>query len=37
MAQQQRGVAVLAAAAGRVARLRDGVIDISTRDPRRPR
>jgi murein DD-endopeptidase MepM/ murein hydrolase activator NlpD len=36
MAQQRRGVAVLAAAAGRVARLRDGVPDISARDPAAP-
>jgi hypothetical protein len=33
MAAQRRGVAVLAAAAGRVARLRDGVADISIREP----
>jgi hypothetical protein len=36
MAAQQRGVAVLAAAAGRVARLRDGVPDISIRAPGAP-
>jgi len=33
LAQQRRGVAVLAAAPGRVARLRDGMADISVRDP----
>jgi hypothetical protein len=32
MAQQRRGVDVLAAAAGRIARMRDGVQDISIRD-----
>ena len=36
MAQQRRGVAVLAAAPGRVARLRDGVADISVRAPGAP-
>jgi len=36
MAAQRRGVAVLAAAAGRVARLRDGVQDISIRAPGAP-
>ena len=36
MAAQRRGVAVLAAAPGRVARLRDGVADISVRDPGAP-
>lgn len=36
MAAQRRGVAVLAAAAGRVARLRDGVTDISIRAPGAP-
>jgi len=36
MAAQQRGVAVLAAAPGRVARLRDGVADISIRAPGAP-
>jgi hypothetical protein len=36
MAQQRRGVDVLAAAPGRVARLRDGVADISIRDPGAP-
>jgi len=34
MAAQRRGVNVLAAAAGKVTRLRDGVADISIRDPR---
>ena len=34
MAAQRRGVDVLAAAAGKVTRLRDGVADISVRDPR---
>ena len=33
MAAQRRGVGVLAAAAGKVTRLRDGVADISIRDP----
>ncbi|HEY0650539.1 M23 family metallopeptidase, partial [Phenylobacterium sp.] len=33
MAAQRRGVAVVAAAAGRVDRLRDGVADVSIRDP----
>jgi len=33
MAAQRRGVAVLAAAPGRVARLRDGMADVSVRDP----
>lgn len=36
MAQQRAGVDVLAAAAGRVARLRDGVQDISIRAPGAP-
>jgi hypothetical protein len=36
MAAQRRGVAVLAAAPGRVARLRDGVPDISIRAPGAP-
>lgn len=36
MAAQRRGVAVLAAASGRVARLRDGVTDISIRAPGAP-
>lgn len=36
MAAQRRGVAVLAAAAGRVSRLRDGVQDISIRAPGAP-
>lgn len=36
MAAQRRGVAVLAAAPGRVARLRDGVADISIREPGAP-
>lgn len=36
MAAQRRGVAVLAAAAGRVARLRDGVADISVKAPGAP-
>ena len=36
MAAQRRGVAVLAAAPGRVARLRDGVADISVRAPGAP-
>ncbi len=36
MAEQRRGVAVLAAAPGRVARLRDGVPDISVRSPGAP-
>lgn len=36
MAAQRRGVDVLAAAAGRVARLRDGVSDISVRTPGAP-
>lgn len=36
MAEQRRGVDVLAAAAGRVARLRDGVADISIRAPGAP-
>jgi len=36
MAAQRRGVAVLSAAAGRVARLRDGVPDISIRAPGAP-
>lgn len=36
MAQQRRGVDVLAAAAGKVARLRDGVQDISIRAPGAP-
>lgn len=36
MTQQRAGVAVLAAAAGRVARLRDGVADISIRAPGAP-
>src|SRR5262249_323708 len=36
MAAQKRGVAVLAAAPGRVARLRDGVQDISIRTPGAP-
>lgn len=36
MAQQRAGVAVLAASAGRVARLRDGVADISIRAPGAP-
>jgi hypothetical protein len=36
MAAQRRGVAVLAAAAGRVARLRDGEPDISIRAPGAP-
>lgn len=36
MAAQRRGVAVLAAAPGRVARLRDGRPDISIRDPAAP-
>ena len=36
MAEQRRGVDVLAAAAGRVARLRDGVPDISIRAPGAP-
>jgi hypothetical protein len=36
MAQQRAGVAVLAAAPGRVARLRDGVTDISIRAPGAP-
>ncbi|WP_395671821.1 M23 family metallopeptidase [Phenylobacterium sp.] len=36
MAAQRRGVDVLAVAAGRVARLRDGVQDISIRDPAAP-
>jgi hypothetical protein len=36
MAAQRRGVEVLAAAAGRVARLRDGVADISVRAPGAP-
>lgn len=36
MAQQRAGVAVLAAAAGRVTRLRDGVQDISIRAPGAP-
>jgi hypothetical protein len=33
LAAQRRGVAVLAAAGGRVARLRDGVEDVSVRSP----
>jgi len=33
MAAEQRGVAVLAAAAGRVSRLRDGVADVSVKAP----
>jgi hypothetical protein len=36
MAQERNGVAVLAAAPGKVARLRDGVQDISVRDPAAP-
>jgi hypothetical protein len=36
MDQQHRGVAVLAAAPGRVARLRDGVSDVSIRSPDAP-
>lgn len=36
MAAQRRGVAVLAAAAGRVSRLRDGVADISVKAPGAP-
>ena len=36
MAAQRRGVAVLAAAPGRVSRLRDGVADISVRAPGAP-
>lgn len=36
LAAQARGVAVLAAADGRVARLRDGVADISVKDPNAP-
>lgn len=36
MAAQRRGVAVLAAAPGRVARLRDGVTDISIKAPGAP-
>jgi hypothetical protein len=36
LAAQRRGVAVLAAAPGRVARLRDGVPDISVRAPGAP-
>ncbi|MBJ7409815.1 MAG: M23 family metallopeptidase [Phenylobacterium sp.] len=36
MAAQRRGVAVLAAAPGRVTRLRDGVADISVRTPGAP-
>ena len=36
MAEQRRGVEVLAAAAGRVARLRDGVPDVSIRAPGAP-
>ena len=36
MAAQRRGVAVLAAAPGRVARLRDGVTDISVKAPGAP-
>lgn len=36
MAAQRRGVDVLAAAAGRVARLRDGVADISVKAPGAP-
>lgn len=36
LAQQRQGVAVLAAAPGRVARLRDGVEDISIRAPGAP-
>lgn len=36
MAAQRRGVAVLAAAAGRVTRLRDGVQDVSIRAPGAP-
>lgn len=36
MAAQRRGVAVLAAAPGRVARLRDGVADVSVRAPGAP-
>lgn len=36
MGAQRGGVAVLAAAPGRVARLRDGVPDISTREPGAP-
>jgi Peptidase family M23 len=36
MAAQRRGVAVLAAAAGKVTRLRDGVQDISIRAPGAP-
>jgi hypothetical protein len=33
MAEQRQGVSVLAAAPGRVLRLRDGVADVSIRDP----
>lgn len=36
MAAQRRGVTVLAAAAGKVSRLRDGVADISVRAPGAP-
>lgn len=36
MAAQRRGVAVLAAAAGKVARLRDGMADVSTGAPGAP-
>ncbi len=36
MAAQRRGVDVLASAPGRVTRLRDGVADISIRDPAAP-
>jgi hypothetical protein len=36
MARQRAGVDVLAAAAGRVARLRDGMADVSIRDPGAP-
>jgi hypothetical protein len=36
MAAQRRGVDVLAAAPGRVARLRDGRPDISIKDPNAP-
>ena len=36
MAAQKRGVKVLAAASGRVLRIRDGVPDISVRDPAAP-
>jgi hypothetical protein len=37
MIQLARGLNVLAAADGRVARLRDGVVDISARDPAAPK